>query len=198
MLNRDVLEHTFACLRQMGASNDHPSPLDMKYRIRAYILGRDISLVGTGYNTDKQNCNINLTESSFCKTIITEIPVSDESLDKELCLSAMLFSVSNEEDPFLEGIESPQYFEVTDMNFEEVEKEGLAYFCGYIAKRFPQFPYLGIHIDPDDDTWIGHICRKKGRLMKPAGEFYEKAKLMEQLFKTFHGEKTLQEEIFFF
>ena len=67
---------------------------------RAYILGKDISLVGTRYNTGKENCDISLTESSFTKYDPSEKALSDESLDKELCLSAMLFSVSEEEDPF--------------------------------------------------------------------------------------------------
>lgn len=39
-INQDVLERFFSYLRAKGAGlNDHPSPLELKYRIRACMLG---------------------------------------------------------------------------------------------------------------------------------------------------------------
>jgi hypothetical protein len=33
-LNQDVLENFFSYIRGMGGANEHPSPLDIKYRLR--------------------------------------------------------------------------------------------------------------------------------------------------------------------
>lgn len=41
-LNQDVLENFFSYIRGMGGPNDHPSPLDFKYRLRWYILGKKL------------------------------------------------------------------------------------------------------------------------------------------------------------
>ena len=51
-----MLEHFFACLRQMGACFEHPSPVVVKYRVRTYLLGKDTALMGGNYNSEKV-CN---------------------------------------------------------------------------------------------------------------------------------------------
>lgn len=53
-LNQDVLENFFSFIRGAGRANDHPNALDMKYRIRWYILGKDAMLaLSNGCNTEK-------------------------------------------------------------------------------------------------------------------------------------------------
>lgn len=39
-LNQDILENFFGAIRSRGGLNDHPSPMDFKYRLRKYILGK--------------------------------------------------------------------------------------------------------------------------------------------------------------
>lgn len=39
-LCQDVLENFFSYLRAMGATNDHPSPLEFRNRLKWYILGK--------------------------------------------------------------------------------------------------------------------------------------------------------------
>lgn len=39
-LNQDVVENLFAYIRSMGAANDRPTALDIRYRLRWYILGK--------------------------------------------------------------------------------------------------------------------------------------------------------------
>ncbi|CAH1955273.1 unnamed protein product [Acanthoscelides obtectus] len=40
-LNQDVIENFFGVIRAKGGLHGHPSPLEFKYRIRSYILGRN-------------------------------------------------------------------------------------------------------------------------------------------------------------
>lgn len=39
-LNQDILENFFAYLRSMGGSYDHPTPVELRNRVKWYILGR--------------------------------------------------------------------------------------------------------------------------------------------------------------
>ncbi|OXU21701.1 hypothetical protein TSAR_012429 [Trichomalopsis sarcophagae] len=52
-LNQDILENLFSYLRAMGAAHDHPSALDIKNRLRLYILGKySTNLFSLGTNTE--------------------------------------------------------------------------------------------------------------------------------------------------
>lgn len=46
-LNQDVIENLFAYIRAMGASYDNPTPLQFRYRLRWYVLGKHSSDVFT-------------------------------------------------------------------------------------------------------------------------------------------------------
>lgn len=94
-LNQDCLEHMFGYLRQMEASYQHPSVLQVKYRIRSYLLGRNCELVGSRYNINKENQDNPLTEGSFSVKDVgdSEHDISDtEPVESEFLPSAMLFS----------------------------------------------------------------------------------------------------------
>ena len=194
-LNQDVIEHFFACLRQMGACYEHPSPVQVKNRIRAYILGKDVTLVGNHYNTQRENCDVSLTEGSFMTCPETSATCKEEALNQELCLTAMIFCISDDKD-FDDGssstVDDPANISESEINFEDaMETEGLRYVGGYIARKFPQYQ-LGNNVESGDNTWIETICRHEGKLMKPTSEFFEKLKMMEKFFQTYHGVKTLK------
>lgn len=54
-LNQDVIENLFAYIRAMGANYDNPTPLQFRYRLRWYVLGKHSSDVFTiGSNTSMQ------------------------------------------------------------------------------------------------------------------------------------------------
>ncbi|KAL1488481.1 hypothetical protein ABEB36_014949 [Hypothenemus hampei] len=40
-LNQDVLENFFGVIRAKGGLHDHPNPLEFKYRLRSYVLGKN-------------------------------------------------------------------------------------------------------------------------------------------------------------
>lgn len=78
----------------------------------------------------------------------------NSSLDKELCLSAMLFtSMDAENDLEFEGGDTQEDLEKNYLNLEHVsEMEGLRYVGGYIAHKFPQYQFLGLRIQSGEKS----------------------------------------------
>jgi hypothetical protein len=72
--NSDPTENSFSCLRTMGASNDHPGPVDCMNRIRLLVMCKDAKLV---------------VENSA-----VEIEKSEESESAEVDLSTSILSQS--------------------------------------------------------------------------------------------------------
>jgi hypothetical protein len=72
--NSDPTENSFSCLRTMGASNDHPGPVDCMNRIRLLVMCKDAKLV---------------VENSA-----VEIEKSEESESTEVDLSTSVLSQS--------------------------------------------------------------------------------------------------------
>lgn len=194
-LNQDGLEHLFGYLRQMGASYQHPSSIQIKYRIRSYLLGKNSELVGSSYNTNKENLDPTFSGMSGLHhdTDNSENDVhTTETLESELLISAMLFStdqtLNNEE-----GDDEFSLFNVKEPTLENcMETEGLKYIGGFIVKKFPKYSNLGEHVKANDDTWIGAVSGNPGKLMTPSTEFFEKLQIMEKMFLCYHGKKTLK------
>lgn len=60
-LNQDVLENCFSFLRGMGGANNHPNALDIRNRLRWYILGKhstDLFLVRTNIDPDATDSSL--------------------------------------------------------------------------------------------------------------------------------------------
>lgn len=191
-LNQDALEHFFGCLRQIGGTtHQHPSPVQVKYRIRSYLLGKHTDFFGCNSNIQTGTSDPSISESSLFETRKSQ--TGDQNLDEELTLSAMLFSAYNlsddeeENDLYIDDI-------VPDtVTFEtEMEKQGLLYFGGYIVKKFPNYSFLGEAVGENDTSWIGEICRQEGKLMKPSDYFFKKLEKMEACFNVYHGKTALK------
>lgn len=199
-LNQDVLEHFFGCIRQMGVSYQHPSPLQMKYRIRSFLFGKATELVGNNYNTEKRNEDVCLSEASFSGAGVKQKPENNfnEELKNELMLTAMIFSKSDTDDDTVNLEVSEIQENSFDVPFEEptfeevTEKEGLRYVGGFIVRKFPEYEYLGTNVPDGDKTWIGKICRNPGSLKTPSVWFFKQLEDMEKLFICFHGTNSLK------
>lgn len=90
-LNQDVLENLFGYIRAMGAAHDNPAAIDIRYRLRWYILGKHSSDVFTeGSNTKIQD-----TTDETCLTSM-ELPV--EKIDKCFENDDMEFPIGNVND----------------------------------------------------------------------------------------------------
>ena len=122
----------------MGGSNDHPNPIDFKYRLRWYILGRHSSAA----ISINKNC-----EKDDDESLLTPLE------EKEICLTESLFSsiidtkcvLPSNEDSHLVKL---QFVDTDTHHFSEVEvevdvednkisTEGLRYVAGYIAQTRP-------------------------------------------------------------
>jgi hypothetical protein len=88
ILNQDILENFFSNIRGMGATNNHPTPMDVKYKLRWYILGKHSLVVfSMNKNTDESN-----------ETCLLE-PLQKENghkhigdVNMEICISRKFFS----------------------------------------------------------------------------------------------------------
>lgn len=155
-------------------------------------------LVGDKYNCDQENTDISLTRNSFTNsaTVQAEVCKSHEkSLQDELSLTAMLFADLDADESVVEDAN----LENEKMNCEDfgtsledaVEMEGLRYVGGYIARKFPQYDYLGATVPPGYKSWIGAVEREPGKLTVPSSDFFAKLKSMETLFQCHHREGKL-------
>ena len=64
-------------------------------------------------------------------------------------------------------------FTVEESNLEEqMEAEALRNIGGFNSHKFSQYSFLGSNVTPEDNTWIGEICRKAGKLKTPSDDFY--------------------------
>lgn len=57
-LNQDLLENFFSFIRSIGCAYDHPTPLDFKYQLKRYILGKHSS------NALSNKCNVQENKSN--------------------------------------------------------------------------------------------------------------------------------------
>ena len=184
----------FGYLRQMGASYQHSFALQFKYSIRSYLLGRICELVGSKYNVSKDTEDNSLAQGSFSLSAVgdSQHDLDDtETFHSELLISAMLFSCDPRFD--IGDRNDSAYPTVHKHELEEAMKtEGLRYIGGFIAHKFRRYSNLGTNVTPEDKTWIGKICRHKGKLMTPSNELFEQLKIIEKLFECYHGKKSLK------
>ncbi|XP_071519277.1 transposable element P transposase isoform X4 [Panulirus ornatus] len=89
-LNQVGLEHFFGSIRKMGGLCDYPNPVSVKHRLRVHLLGAENSI--TGDNSKSEACGGNsLSEISYTNKEANAM-TDKEKLQKELNISAMLFS----------------------------------------------------------------------------------------------------------
>ena len=200
-LNQDGLEHFFGYIRQMGSAYDHPSPLSFKHRVRAHLLGKDSKLMGSKYNVITENNDVPMISDSFSKDMLSisdsENSVTD-SLQNELSLSAVILTnlhIDDIDDPYISDGKENQDFPDDSIPFlnlgSEMKKEGLRYFGGYIAFKFPQHEFLGSHVTSQNNSWNAVASWKPGSLMTPSESFWCDLQKMEHLFLCYHGQKSL-------
>lgn len=92
MLNQDVLENCFSYLRGVGAANTHPVPLDFRYMLRWYILGKYSSVVfSTNRNTDDS-----LTEECLLDSAEVLVGSMIENAELQMCSDQHILGTNNE------------------------------------------------------------------------------------------------------
>lgn len=217
-LNQDLLENLFSFLRSIGCANDHPTPLDFKYRLKRYILGKHSRYaLSNECNVQENksnepifvsplNCDIDdsmLTDilSSYVEEENTTVTYSYE--EEELCIGEASYEncitldpcaiISSDEEQLLQALE--------DFNVHEIiNEEGLKYIAGYVAFRFKsKDKTLGIETrqleTTYDSDWLQFISR--GKCMYPSDKLLQCAHIMNIEFDKYHG-SSLNKENFIF
>lgn len=181
-LNQDVVENFFSYIRGMGGQNDHPNPLDFKYRLKWYILGKNSTAVFT------ENKN---TEDTTDQCLLQPLEVVTDILDNDtVCLTQSMFSNLNADDiisekptydennileysfidPFYPeiqvkdsavSIENEQLLQDFEVK-QTVHEDALKYIAGYVAYKFKGKYNLGsetknVHIDDNTKSWLNFI-----------------------------------------
>lgn len=120
-LNQDVLENCFSFLRGMGGATDHPNALDIRNRLRWYILDKhSIDLFSIGMNTDSD-----ATDSSLIKThYINSDPqhqISNAIPSTSISTSTNFYNDENENE-LLTNVLTPLLSEDNVVVREEIER----------------------------------------------------------------------------
>ena len=185
-LNQDRLEHFFACIRQMGSGYDHPSLVLSKYRIKSHLVGKESMLLGSNYNSEKENNDVLISEGSVSSLHVnksTDHENNEKSLLRELSLTAMWFTTLSFQDPGEEYQDESMNLSKWDFDLDLA-----CMLCGCIAHKFPQYQHLGSKVEKGDVTFVSVAGRQSGKVMVNSDDFFEKLKSMESLFQCRHSE----------
>lgn len=194
----------------MGGANDHPTPLEFKFRLKWFILGKNSSAVFTQNQNTEQNL-----EACLVEPLLSPNSEINSNNDDSVCMTHTIFSSlknitseeysCDEENEINYSFIEPHYpvmniDETTDIcneNFdllndldfkESVNNEALRYIAGYVAYRFRDKYNLGTRtsslLEPIPD-WLNFISR--GGLLQPNSDFFELAKVLDSEFRIMHG-----------
>lgn len=92
-LNQDVLENFFGVIRGKGGLHDHPDPLEFKYRLRSYILGRNEGSLSAAGNVEIDNTpDVEVAEALLSGQCLIKLQIEDEdNLDNKIDLEDLKF-----------------------------------------------------------------------------------------------------------
>lgn len=221
-LNQDIIENFFSYIRGMGASNDHPHPLDFKYRLRWFILGKNSAAVFTeSTNTEEhgEQCLVAPLESNEHESVrilaegncLTEYMLRGLSKNLET-----VPHIAEEEKLMPHSFIEPQYPEIDlpeteamneslqlleDFEYKEkINQESLKYIAGYVAYKFRNKYNLGsttteTDLAPRTDDWVYFISR--GGLLNPNKDLLHAAEILDSEFNIMHGTSLSKEKNIF-
>jgi len=163
-LNQDILENFFGALRAKGGLHDHPDPLEFKYRLRAYILGRNEGSLSDAGNIERD-------ETSDLE--------SDEDLLSKECFSELT-------DPVPAGSEVP---DTLMQELDELAYDGLENLAGFICHKFRKDEPSAFCSNQESFTWVDHLS--EGGLKKPSEELMAQLRQLEQVFDAVNSDSIL-------
>ncbi|EFN62483.1 Transposable element P transposase, partial [Camponotus floridanus] len=133
-LNQDALENFFSQIRTRGGLYDHPTPIHALHRIRMIILGKNPGIVQKNLNTVEATHD----EYMFVKAM-EEAHISIQTENIELPVQE-----NSDTESFSSTSTSPAGNQRTIILTCVLEKDGLKYLAGWIAKKFKhKYPHLG-------------------------------------------------------
>lgn len=213
-LNQDLLENFFSFIRSIGCAYDHPTPLDFKYRLKRYILGKHSSnVLSNKYNVQENKSNESIFVSPLScdveESVLTDMLASyvDEqvttitSYEEEVYFDEAYEASALDPCAIISNYEEEQLLQKVDFNISEaIEEEGLKYIAGYVAFRFKsKDKTLGIETrqleTTGDQDWLQFISR--GKCMYPSDKLLQCAHIMNIEFAKYHGSSLNKENLVF-
>lgn len=139
-LNQDVLENFFGTIRRAGGLHDHPDPLEFKYRLRSYILGRNEGSLSAGGNVK-----------------VDDTP----DIPKEKILSGDSFSKVAENITCVVN-------NTSELEFDSIQYDGLENLAGFICHKVAKEE--DVSEISANFTWVDHLsegglCKPSQKLM---------------------------------
>lgn len=160
-LNQDALEHFFGVIRAKGGLHDHPDALEFKYRMRDYIIGK---------NMGDLPVNANVVEDSTPDM---------QGLSEELLTSSLQkIKESN--------IALPTQDIFHSSGFSELKYDSLEHLAGFICKTLNVEPCLHFDTPSTSYTWTDHLS--EGGLIKASDAFMIQISKLEKIFSDFNGD----------
>ena len=109
-------------------------------------------------------------------------------------VSSMLFTALEASNVEVGEVDDENLLSEPKLTLDEcVETQALRYVGGFIARKFPEYSFLGNKMT-EKNTWIAAISRIENALMTPTTIFFKQLLFMEKLFILYHGETLLKPE----
>lgn len=169
-LNQDVLENFFGAIRSKGGLHDHPNALEFRYRLRAYILGRNEGSLSAAGNTETDDT--------------PDLRTSLSSTLPETLLSGQCFSqlISPEPEDETEVINNDPII----LELDAISYDGLENLAGFISHKLKNIEPTASTSSEQHFTWVDHLS--EGGLSKPSEQMMHIMQQLESIFQSVNAE----------
>nr|AGL76355.1 transposase [Drosophila buzzatii] len=160
-LNQDVLENFFGLIRARGGMHDHPDRQEFKYRLRSYLLGRNVGVLSNGANVAADDTpDLESANPSMTGLILSHFRCATQPM-----------ATDDEE------------------NLPELEYDALENLAGYVCHRLKMSGHNDENNIDSTFTWVDQVS--EGGLCKPTQEIMNSFKSLEIIFRNLNGDSLL-------
>lgn len=163
-LNQDVLENFFATIRSKGGLHDHPNPLEFKYRLRSYILGKNEGALSEAGNVEQDD-------------------TPDLESNKEILLTGQCFQ------RLTTSTEINYDMDPLTMELDDISYDGLENLAGFICYRLQKDQPSASTSNEASFTWTDHLS--EGGLKKPSEKLMADLQQLERIFNDVNSDDLL-------
>lgn len=188
----------------MGGSNEHPAAVDIKYRLRWFILGKHSAAVFSEKQNTKEKMDTCLLQPLHSTKIANEESCLTTAMLSSMAEKSNLSAESDDEENnskyiFTETCEQEiyEFDNSTEALFsldnfivkERVNDDMLVFIAEYVAYRFQNKYNLGIPTKKLDITKAPELLEyvSRGNLLYPNEDLLEATKVLDVEFHKIHG-----------
>lgn len=159
-LNQDVIENFFGIIRAKGGLHDHPSPLEFKYRLRSYILGKN-----EGAYSEYSNVEVDDTP---------DVPLS----------GSLLKIINPSHDTTAADDSNNEDHNMLTEELNDLAYDGLENLAGFVCHKLKNFDLQSF--SNESFSWIDHLS--EGGLSKPSSRFMAQIEELNRIFLLVNGD----------